>query len=467
MPNLFAFAVLALWPAVSFLLFRRLPVGRALIASFIVAYLFLPPPPTGFDLPLVPAMTKETLPTVVAALLCVLLYRDGLRILPETVAGRILVLAFILSPLGTVLTNPEPIFFGRFGLPGLRPREALGMMIGQAILILPYLLARNYLARAEDHRDLLFALMIGGLAYSLPMLVEVRLSPQINVWVYGFFQHHFDQMMRYGGFRPIVFLYHGLWVAFFAMTAVLAAAAFLRHAPAGRKVLMAGVTLYLLVVLVLCKSAASLLYALAFLPVILVLRPRAQMRLALVMAAFALVYPVAKAAHLVPEAEIVALARSISDDRAGSLQFRFDNENVLADRAYAKPLFGWGLWGRHHILDETTGRYLTVTDGRWILVLGVLGWVGFLAEFGLLTLPLFLMWRYSAAMAADEAAGLAGYSSALAIILAINVIDLIPNATLTPLTWLAAGAILGRAEVLRRVTAAAPLRRPAPLRTVL
>ena len=48
------------------------------------------------------------------------------------------------------------------------------------------------------------------------MLVEVRLSPQINTWIYGFFQHDFIQMMRYGGFRPIVFLPHGLWVAFFA-----------------------------------------------------------------------------------------------------------------------------------------------------------------------------------------------------------------------------------------------------------
>ena len=39
----------------------------------------------------------------------------------------------------------------------------------------------------------------------------------------GYFQHSFEQMMRAGGFRPIVFLYHGLWVAFLTATAVLAA----------------------------------------------------------------------------------------------------------------------------------------------------------------------------------------------------------------------------------------------------
>ena len=37
----------------------------------------------------------------------------------------------------------------------------------------------------------------------------------------------------------------------------------------------------------------------------------------------------------------------------------------------------------------------------------------------------------------------------LSLILAINIFDMLPNATLTPLTWMVAGALTGYAEQLR------------------
>lgn len=467
MPNILAFVVLGLWPVVSIILFRRLPVGRALIASLLIGYLFLPPPPAGFDLPLLPPLTKETIPSLVAFLACVILYRDGLRLLPESMAGRVLVVVFVLCPLATVVTNPEPVFWGRIGLPGLRIRDGLGVIANQCLLIVPFLLARSYLHRAEDHRDILLALFIGGLVYSLPMLVEIRLSPQLNIWIYGFFQHNFDQMIRFGGFRPIVFLYHGIWVAFFAMTAVVAGMALARGMPSRRGPIALG-AVYLLGVLVLSKSLAGILYALALAPLVLVLGRRTQLHLATALAFVALAYPLMKGADLVPQEFVLAQAERIEDDRANSLRFRFQQEDILLDRAYEKPLFGWGTWGRNHILDENTGAILTVTDGRWIILIGVLGWVGFLAEFGLLTLPVFLIWRK--AMRGDPAA-LPPWTAPLTLILAVNVIDLIPNATITPLTWLLAGAVLGYAERFglagedAAMTVGADV--PQPIRTIL
>ncbi len=38
-------------------------------------------------------------------------------------------------------------------------------------------------------------------------------------------------------------------------------------------------------------------------------------------------------------------------------------------------------------------------------------------------------------------------TAGLCLILAANLIDLIPNATLTPITWLVTGAIMGRASM--------------------
>ncbi|MBL4811426.1 MAG: hypothetical protein JKX69_03485 [Rhodobacteraceae bacterium] len=460
MPSVFAMLMLALWPVVSVVLFRTLPAGRALLASILIAYLFLPPPPAAFDFPGLPPFNKDTIPAIVALIMSLILYREEFELLPVGKFGKVLVVVFILSPVATALTNADPVFYGSVGLPGLRMWDAIAMVVQQALVLTPFLLARNFLCTAESQRDILLALVIGGLVYSAPMLLEVRLSPQLNVWFYGYFQHAFEQVMRDGGFRPIVFLYHGLWVAFFCMTTVLAAVALARVGPFRRFATFGAIALYLFVVLVLCKSLASILYALAFAPLIGFASARFQIRFAAFLAFLAIAYPIAKGADLVPQERILAAAASASGERAYSLQFRFDNETILLERAYERPLFGWGSWGRNHVLDEVSGQILTITDGRWIILIGVFGWVGFLAEMGLLTLPLFMLWRRSN-NAVTEAIG--PWLGPLALIIAVNVIDLIPNATITPLTWMFAGGLFGFAEGFKPVQR----RALAPIRTVL
>ena len=446
MPNLFALLMLVLWPVIAVVLFRRLPVGRAIIASLLVAYLFLPPPPAGFDFPLLPPLTKETIPSLAMLLACLILYRDKITLLPETMVGRVLVVVFILSPMATVLTNTEPVFWGQMGLPALKLREGLSTMIQQGLLIAPFLMAHNFLRHPGDQRDILKALFIGGMVYSVLMLVEIRLSPQLNIWVYGFFQHNFDQMIRFGGFRPIVFLYHGLWVSFFAMTAVVAAVALARGSTTRIVVGFWVAAAYLLVVLILSKSLGAILYGAALVPLVAVVSSRMQLRVAALLAFVALAYPLMKGADLVPQQALLQQAERVDSDRANSLRFRFQQETILLERAQEKPLFGWGLWGRNHIWDGATQTILTVTDGRWIILIGVLGWVGFLAEFGLLAYPIYLIWRRAGQ------GQLSPWVGPMSLILGVNMIDLIPNATLTPLTWLMAGAILGYAEAFSRQT---------------
>ena len=464
MPNFFAFAMLALWPVISALIFRRLPPGRAIIACVLVAYLFLPPPPAGFDFPLLPPLTKETIPNLVIILACLILYRGQIKLLPDTLTGKILVLVFVCSPMATVLTNGEPVFFGPLGLPALLLREGFSMMIQQFMLISPLLLARNFLRTADDQRDILKAIFVGGMVYSVLMLIEVRLSPQLNLWIYGYFQHNFDQMIRFGGFRPIVFLYHGLWVSFFAMTAAVAAIALARGSVSRVALGFWAAACYLLVVLVLSKSLGAIIYGLVLIPMVAVLSARMQIRVAALLAFTALAYPVFKGADLVPQEVMLQQAEQIDQDRANSLRFRFQQETILLDRADEKPLFGWGLWGRNHIWDGVTSQILTVTDGRWIILIGVLGWVGFLAEFGILALPIILIWRKTGQ------GEMSPWIGPMCLMLGINLIDLIPNATLTPLTWLLAGAILGYAEAFstqKQPEAAVPVAAVPGLRTIL
>jgi hypothetical protein len=208
----------------------------------------------------------------------------------------------------------------------------------------------------------------------------------------------------------------------------------------------AGVTAYLSGVLVLCKTLGALVYGAALVLLVRFTRPQLQLRIALVLVAIALLYPTLRAADLFPNQSMVELAHSVDADRAQSLQFRFANEDQLLDRAWRRFLFGWGRFGRSRVYDDDSGRDLSVTDGRWIITMGQFGFVGFLAEFGLLALAVA---RAASAAKYAESIEEQVFLSALALIVAINVVDLLPNASLSPWTWLLAGALLGRAEALR------------------
>jgi hypothetical protein len=103
--------------------------------------------------------------------------------------------------------------------------------------------------------------------------------------------------------------------------------------------------------------------------------------------------------------------------------------------------------------------------------MGIYGWVGYLTEFGLTALPLLLLAREALR---HRAADLSPFLGAVALVLAINMVDLLPNATHVPFTWLMAGALLGESERLVRLrrdrareTLRSRLHSGAPLRTVI
>lgn len=446
MPNALAMLMLAVWPVVTVILFRRLPLSLALIINLVAAFLILPPPPAAYDFPLLPPLTKHSIPALVALIMVMVMYGFRRSVLPDTMLGKILMLTFILSPIATVANNGEVVYWGELTLPGLGVTDALALSITQFLIFIPFVLARQFLTDADSQRQVLIVLMFAGLAYTPLMLLEIRLSPQLNLWVYGYFQHSFLQTMRFGGWRPMVFLYHGIWLAFFAMLALTAAAALFKFEKK-RKVLLAVATIYLGGVLVLCKSLGALIFAVFLLPVVLLFGVRMQLKVAALLALLAIGYPMLKAVDLIPADEILAAAESIDEDRANSLRFRFYNEDILLERGYEKPVFGWGSWGRNLIYNEVNGTLESVSDGRWIIVFGQYGWVGFLAEFGLMVLPIFLMWRE---MLARKAAEISPYIGPLTLMLGINAVELVPNATLTPVTWLLSGALMGYAESLRR-----------------
>ncbi|MDM7458940.1 MAG: hypothetical protein P3W94_006240 [Paracoccus sp. (in: a-proteobacteria)] len=352
---------------------------------------------------------------------------------------KVLIALTVFAPFVTVATNPEPLVAGISYRPALGTSDAVHGVILAIIGLMPFLVGYYVLSSREAIRIFMRILLIAGLAYSIPMLIEVRLSPQINVWIYGFFAHDFSQAIRYGGFRPMVFLQHGLWVALFAMSVAVAAAVAFRTAPSGGRQKPLLILGYLMIVLVLCKSVGALAMGLLFVPLVLLLHPRQLLLFCGLIALAVLIYPAANWAGWVPIAEIGDFISGLDAERGQSLTFRFENERLLLDRATEKVIAGWGGWGRMFEVDPLTGRETTIVDGQWILTIAMSGLIGYIATFGLLCGAIIRQMFGAARQQADM------WTTGLVVILTANLIDLIPNATLTPLTWVAAGALTGLA----------------------
>jgi hypothetical protein len=170
-----------------------------------------------------------------------------------------------------------------------------------------------------------------------------------------------------------------------------------------------------------------------------------QLNFAVLLVSVTLLYPTLRMAGLVPVDTVLNLASTFSAERSGSLEMRFNNEDELLQHTSQRFLFGWGRYGRAWVYNEQ-GEMHSVLDGLWISIMAEFGFVGFLAFFGLMALSVF---NASLALRFAESFKDKIYLSALALILAINIFDLLPNNPLSPWTWLVAGALLGRAERLR------------------
>ena len=478
MPNVIAFAALLVWPFVIIAMFRKMPVERAFIWAILGGYMFLPER-TEFNFPMVPALNKETIPNLTVFFVCIMLVKMRPALLPQGLIGKALFLLLISTPMVSVVFNLDPITFsthysGRLVIvenpvdpvPGMRVYDAISALISQLFFILPFFLARNILASEEALTELLRALVIAGLIYSAPILWEVRFSPQLHTNLYGFFQHDFLQMIREGGFRPIVFMPHGLWVALFMVMTAIAALHFAKIAGPKERLKAVGVTVWLFFIVYLCKSLGPMLILMGLTAFVLFLGPKMQLRLAAMMAAVTMAYPAMRGAGWIPTDRLVWWLEARNPERAQSLWFRFHNEDMLLERAAERPVFGWGGWGRNQVFDQQTGEAISVTDGQWIITIGSYGWIGYIALFGLLCLPLIaLWWRYRLIPAQQ----IPPHIGVLALMLGANLIDLLPNATMVTLTWLMAGALLGHAELVHRRAQLSRLEglRSAPVRTGL
>lgn len=441
-------AALLSWPLVSFAFARKMQGPLALLTIVIGGFLLLPAQ-GGLDLPMLPELNKQLIPSLSALLLLGMMVTnsgEGITLkglLPKSPMALALIGLLIIVPTLTFITNRDAQFIGALYLPPLSANDALSVTLDMALMILPLVLGRVLLAHPTRQNLLLRTLCIAGFAYSFLALFEVRMSPQLSNMVYGFFPHSWIQHVRGGGYRPLVFLNHGLVLAIFLMMSVVATFGLMRFDRTRRRTyLMIG--LWLMATLVLAKSLGALIIALGLMPLVLLVGVKRQLMIAAVGGMIFLSYPAVRSAGLIPLDRIETTISSYSAERAESLMVRLRNEDRMLERAQERPLFGWGGWGRSRVYNAE-GRDITIADGAWIIYLGLQGWLGYIATFGLLVMPLVLLRLRQKRIQFEPETGL------LALILVGNMVDLIPNSGLTPITWMIAGALWGRLE-LGRIT---------------
>ncbi|MGB8932622.1 MAG: hypothetical protein WCC48_15365 [Anaeromyxobacteraceae bacterium] len=323
-----------------------------------------------------------------------------------------------------------------------------------------YLLGRVYFGTVVSLRHLARAVVAGAVVYAPFCWWEIRMSPQLHRLLYGYHQHSFIQQVRDSGFRPMVFMQHGLMVATFMATGTLVAYWLWRSRdrlpffgiPSGWVVTLLGVTT------VLCKSLAAVGLLLAGVLLLEASRRLRSSALVFLMLGIAPLYCGARINGWSAGAVVDLAYELVSPERAASLQVRVDNEDVLVEKGMKRPWFGWGRWGGSRVYDEE-GKDTSITDGLWVVVLGVNGLVG-LANLGAtLLLPVVaILLAYRRRLWADARLASGG---ALAVALALWVVDDVLNAMVTPVFPMVAGALVAFATSGWRTAIRSPRLAPA------
>jgi len=259
---------------------------------------------------------------------------------------------------------------------------------------IPYIAGRLYFSNADGIKLLCRSLFAAGLIYTPFVLFELKMSPQAHRIVYGYMQHSFAQVMRGSGYRPMVFMEHGIMLGTWISMAALVGLWCTWTKVFPKKMWQAPTILLAIVLLgsaVACKSSGAIALCLIGLLALVI---SAKLKIGLLVWILMFIPPAyvgSRATGLWDGQNLVDLvAEKFSTDRAASLQFRFESENILVEKALERPLFGWGGWGRSRVYDDETAEDISITDGFWIIVLGTRGYFGLISVTLILILPMLL-----------------------------------------------------------------------------
>jgi len=433
------------WPFVCLLFFHLLTARRAALASIILGWMFLPI--AGFRFGAGIPEYNKSIAIVAGALLGILVY-DSRRLFdfrPELVDLPMMIWCSL--PFVSSVTNDLGLH------DGFSATYYKTMMWGA-----PYLIGRLYLSTLPGMRDLALAVFVGGLIYVPFCLWESRMSPQLHTNLYGFHQHSFAQSVRDGGFRPVVFMNHGIMVSTWMAMASLCGIWLWKSRDIRKiaRIPMPILVLSLVATTLLCRSMGAILLLIIGVVVLWLTRITSSKAVLILLMLLSPLYLAFRVPRAWSGREMTEGAAMINRGRSFSLAFRLMNEDLLVERALQRPIFGWGQWGRARVRDST-GKDISVTDSLWIIEIGNEGLMGLLGMLAVMMLPVYGLCR----LLPDPAAWkhrLAAPSVALCVIVLLFLIDCLFNAMGNPAYLMAAGGLTALRLGLVRRPAPKPVR---------
>jgi len=377
-PNIFAIIALIGSVPLTLLLFAFLPARRAVVTSAIGAWLFLPP--IGLDLPGFPDFNKATAATA-GILLATVIFESHRLLTFRPCWFDVPMLLWSLCPFAVSVSNELGMYDG------------LSSAFRQTTSwFLPYFVGRLYLIDVDDMRELALGMIVGGVCLIPLCLFEFKMSPCLQEIVYGCGGW---EGARYGGYRPRVFFKAALELGLWMHAVMLVAWWFWRTGQLKRLGTLGGGTIVaaLLITSIACKTTGATLLIFTGMAVLWI-SWRTKTKWVLWGLLFAApIYYAVRISDVWSGRQLVELSRLlINEQRAYSLEFRLDNEDVLIAKALQRPFFGWGGWGRNFIYGESN-KQLTIVDGLWMVALGTTGCVGLVLMATSMLLPAALFLR--------------------------------------------------------------------------
>jgi hypothetical protein len=281
-------------------------------------------------------------------------------------------IVWCLCPIATSLSNQLGLYDG------------LSASFGHIMIWgVPFAAGRIYYNTLVKLRDLCLGIIIGGLIYVPLCLYEIRMSPQLSNIFYGFFPHSFLQHMRYGGFRPIVFMQHGLMVALWMAVSFTVAFWFWRSREIRffKKIPMFFIVAALFITTVLCKSANGWFFIALGCFSYLIYRQSKKNILFLVLLLVIPSYIGLRSTGFVSSSAVKKVAGVFFDeDRVDSLGHRLLQEDLIGREAFKRPWLGWGGWGRGLPEDRYSGKkIITTRDSLWLITFNTSGVIGLIS----------------------------------------------------------------------------------------
>ncbi len=311
----------------------------------------------------------------------------------------------------------------------------------------PYFIGRLYLSDAAGCRRVCIALVIGATVYVPLCLLENRIAPQLHNLVYGFQQHSFLQVMRFGGYRPMVFMQHGLAVAMFMSLGVMSLFWLWRSGvwpanelPSFLRRLTGLLFIVLAVTAVFCKSIGAIGLGIAGIGTLFISETVRVRWLWFALIVVMPVYVTCRASGMLKADAVISMMGSkLEQERTESFEFRLVNEDKFMAAMGHLSLTGMG--NDPVIRPKDHNSSPLIIDGQWMIEYFTNGIVGLVALMAFFLAPAIRFLRHHPPEGwATPAVAPAAIAAMISILLAI---DCIPNAMLNPFYMLVVAALNG------------------------